>query len=84
MRELPNKLYCKKNARLNIKSFVTATQPNMNGMAPGKAPTKTEMGAETLLRGVYANTYRIIESVPKKPLKKVNSIEKKTPVKAHY
>ena len=50
------------------KSFVTATQPNMNGMAPGKAPTKTEMG-ETLLRGVYANTYRIIESVPKKPLK---------------
>ena len=33
------------------KLFVAATQPNINGMAPGKAPTKTESGV-TAFKGV--------------------------------
>ena len=35
--------------------FDTAIHPNMNGIAPGNAPTKTE-NEEIRLSGVYAKT----------------------------
>ena len=34
------------------KLFVAATQPNINGIAPGKAPTKTDKGV-IVFNGVY-------------------------------
>ena len=33
-------------------SPVAATQPNINGIAPGKAPTNTDKGV-TVFKGVY-------------------------------
>jgi len=37
------------------KDPAAATQPNMNGIAPGKAPTKTESGV-LVFNGVYTLT----------------------------
>lgn len=42
---------------------VAATQPNIKGIAPGKAPTKTESGVK-VFNGVYKLTYMKIEIAP--------------------
>ena len=39
------------------------TQPNMNGMAPGIAPTNTDNGVR-VLSGVYAQVYKKTEIAP--------------------
>ena len=48
------------------KLLVTATHPNIKGIAPGKAPTKTENDV-LRFKGVYAKTYSNNDSKPKKP-----------------
>src|SRR5690606_41022904 len=45
------------------KLSVAATQPNINGMAPGMAPTKTDSGV-FVFRGVYTHVYKKIEIAP--------------------
>lgn len=49
------------NVPASIPKFpVAATQPNMNGIAPGNAPTKTDKGVFGFI-GVYKKTYIKIE-----------------------
>ena len=44
-------------------SLVAATQPNIKGMAPGMAPTKTEIGV-FVFKGVYILVYKKIDTAP--------------------
>src|SRR5690606_30063009 len=60
---------CQKNWIMNSvpgsipKSSVAATHPNMKGMAPGNAPTKTERG-DIVFSGVYTLVYRNKDIAP--------------------
>lgn len=45
------------------KSLVAATHPNINGIAPGKAPTNTDKGV-FVFKGVYKNTYIKMDIAP--------------------
>ena len=61
-----------------LKRSVTATQPNINGIAPGKAPIKPEIGVE-VFNGVYPTTYINEDNAPKKAHRKLIIERKKTP-----
>ena len=45
-------------------SFVAATHPSIKGIAPGKAPTKTESGV-FCFKGVYKHVYKNVEILAK-------------------
>ena len=54
--KLPKKLYHKQNPWFNPKVILNKLpQPNIKGIAPGKAPTNTASGGFCLQRGVDTN-----------------------------
>ena len=63
-----------------LKRSVTATHPNINGIAPGNAPIKPEIGV-LVFNGVYPTTYIKDDSAPKKAHLKLIIESKKIPIR---